>query len=190
MLRICGLSLLLFALAAPSAGAATSMESIFQDDAVLLNSGPDSTTSGLDEMRTLGVTTVHSLLVWAQVAPDRQSTKRPKGFVGTDPADYPDANWEKYDRMVREASARGFSIIITVTTPGPAWAGDCTTATERQTCVTKPSSKEFARFIKAVGRRYSGTYTPDGQTTPLPRVSRWSFVNEGNLGAWLQPQFE
>src|SRR5690349_14521185 len=103
---------LLAAFAAP-ASAATSMESIFQDDGVLLNSGPDSTNAGLDEMGALGATTIHSLVPWAQVAPDRQSTKRPKGFVGTDPADYPAANWEKFDRMVRAASARGFSIIIT-----------------------------------------------------------------------------
>jgi hypothetical protein len=190
MLRICGLTLLLFALAAPSAGAATSMESIFQDDAVLLNSGTAQTGPGLDEMGKLGVTTIHSLFVWAQIAPDRQGLKRPKGFVGTDPGDYPDANWVKYDNMVREAAARRFSIIVTATTPGPAWAGDCATPAERQTCVIKPSTKEYARFVKALAKRYSGTYTPEGQTTPLPKVRRWSFVNEGNLGAWLQPQFE
>src|SRR4051794_29236085 len=190
MPRICGLTLLLFALVAPSAGAATSMESIFQDDSVLLNTGPDSTTSGLDELGRLGVTTVHSLVVWAQVAPDRQAVKRPKGFVGTDPADYPDANWEKYDRMVRGAAARGLSIILTPTTPGPAWAGSCTTPTQRQVCVIKPKTKEFARFIRALAKRYSGAYTPEGQSAPLPKVSRWSFLNEGNLGAWLQPQYE
>jgi hypothetical protein len=190
MVRLLAITALVCALTATSASAATSMESIFQDDSVLLNTGADSTTSGLDEMNRLGVTTIHSLVVWAQVAPDRQSTKRPKGFVGTDPVDYPVANWEKYDRLVREADARGLSLILTPTTPGPAWAGDCDTVTERQVCVIKPSTKEFARFIKALARRYSGTYTPLGQSTPLPKVSRWSFVNEGNLGAWLQPQYE
>jgi hypothetical protein len=187
VLLICAL---FFVLAAPSAHGATSMESIFQDDGVLLNSGSQSTSDGLDEMGNLGVTTIHSLVVWAQVAPDRQATKRPKGFVGTEPADYPDANWEKYDRLVREATLRGFSLMLTPTTPGPAWAGDCDTPSERQVCVIKPSVKEFTRFIKALARRYSGTYTPEGQSGPLPRVSRWSFINEGNLGAWLQPQFE
>ena len=190
MVRVLAITALVFALSATSASAATSMESIFQDDSVLLNSGADSTTSGLDEMGRLGVTTIHSLVVWAQVAPDRQATKRPKGFVGTDPADYPDANWEKYDRMVRAATARGLSIMLTATTPGPAWAGDCDTVTERQVCVIKPSTKEFSRFVKALATRYSGTYVPEGETTPLPKVSRWSFINEGNLGAWLQPQFE
>jgi hypothetical protein len=190
MVRVLAISALFFALMASSASAATSMESIFQDDAVLLNSGPDSTNAGLDEMGALGVTTIHSLVVWAQVAPDRQATKRPKGFVGTDPADYPDANWEKYDRLVRASTARGFSLILTVTTPGPAWAGSCTTPSQRQVCVIRPKVKEFSRFVKALGTRYSGTYTPEGESTPLPKVSRWSFINEGNLGAWLQPQFE
>src|SRR4051812_30483482 len=133
MVRVLTLTALVcavFAVSAASASAATSMESIFQDDSVLLNSGAGSTTDGLTEMGNLGVTTIHSLVVWAQVAPDRQLTTKPKGSPDyTDPADYPPENWAKYDRLVREATARGFSVILTVTTPGPAWAGDCKTTT-------------------------------------------------------------
>jgi hypothetical protein len=39
-----------------------------------------------------------------------------------------------------------------------------------------------------MGKRYSGTFTPKGQTTRLPRVSMWSLWNEPNFGEDLGPQ--
>ncbi len=177
--------------AAPTAHAASSMESILQDDAVLLNSGPDTTRGSLDEMRGLGVDTVHSLFVWAQIAPERQETERPQGFDAKDPSAYPAENWLKYDTLVREADARGIDLLVTPTNPAPAWAGDCTTSDQRDTCVNRPSAKEYAAFITALATRYSGTFSdPENPSQPLPRVRRWSFMNEPNLGAWLTPQFE
>jgi hypothetical protein len=174
----------------PAASAATSLDSIFQDDAILLNSGSEATQTGLDEMRGLGVTTVHSLVVWAQVAPERQSLKRPSGFDPKDPEDYPLENWRKYDNLVRQATARGMSVILTPTTPTPAWAGDCTTSDRRALCVNRPSAREFGFFAAALARRYSGSFPdPENPGRTLPRVSRWSFLNEPNLGAWLTPQY-
>jgi hypothetical protein len=184
-----GALLALLALA-PAASAATSLDSIFQDDDILLNSGPDAARSGLDEMRGLGVTTVHSLVVWAQVAPQRQSLNRPSGFNPTNPDDYPLENWRKYDTLVREATARGMSVILTPSTPTPAWAGDCKTSDQRALCVNRPSPKEFSYFVQALAQRYSGSFPdPENPGRKLPRVSRWSFLNEPNLGAWLTPQY-
>ncbi|MGI8595022.1 MAG: hypothetical protein ACR2ML_11770, partial [Solirubrobacteraceae bacterium] len=177
--------------AAPTAQAARSMESIFQDDAVLLNSGPDATRDGLDEMRGLGADTVHSLFVWAQIAPEREKTKRPQGFDPKDPSAYPAENWRKYDTLVREAAARGVELLVTPTNPAPAWAGDCKTAARRRLCINRPSADEYDSFITALARRYSGSFPdPENPSRRLPRVGRWSFMNEPNLGAWLTPQFE
>ena len=52
----------------------------------------------------------------------------------------------------------------------------------------EPSSSAFASFVRAVGRRYSGSYRPNGASAPLPRVSFWSVWNEPNLGFELAPQ--
>jgi hypothetical protein len=184
------LAALMLVAAAPSAHAATSMDSIFQDDGLLLESGPQSTADGLDEIRGLGATTIHVVVPWAQVAPGREDLARPAGFAADDPAAYPDQGWEKFDRLVREASARGLKVFFTPSSPGPAWAGNCRSSAERKSCVLSLDPAEYGRFVTALGKRYSGTYTPSGAASPLPRVSRWSFVNEPNLGAWLGPQYE
>ena len=175
---------------APAAGASSSLESIFQDDQALVNSSPDFARQSLDELRGLGVQSIHSLVVWAQVAPDRGSATRPAGFDATDPAAYDRAKWAKWDTLVREATARGLGLILTPTLPVPVWAGDCP-ADPAKACVNRPSAKEFGRFVAAVAKRYSGTYPdPDNAGRVLPRVSRWSFLNEPNLGAWLSPQYK
>jgi hypothetical protein len=163
---------------------------VFQDDGVLLNSDPGSTSDGLDQMRSLGATTIHALVPWAQIAPGREDLSKPPGFDASNPDAYPDGNWVKFDRLVREATARGLKVFLTPTSPGPAWAGSCRTAVDRASCVLSLNATEYGRFVTALGRRYSGTFTPSGQDTPLPRVSRWSFVNEPNLGAWIGPQYE
>jgi hypothetical protein len=175
----------------PAAGASSSLESIFQDDSALVNRGGDFARTSLDELRGLGVTTIHSLVIWAQVAPDRSEVTRPDGFDPTDPASYDQARWAKWDTLVRETSSRGLGLILTPAIPSPAWAGDCTTKRRRELCVNRPSPKQFGQFITAVAKRYSGTYPDPANTgSVLPRVSRWSFLNEPNLGAWLTPQYK
>ena len=42
--------------------------------------------------------------------------------------------------------------------------------------------------MRAVARRYSGSYTPKGASTPLPRIHFWSIWNEPNFGEDLAPQ--
>lgn len=125
------LAALILVVAAPSAHAATSMDSIFQDDGLLLNSDAQATADGLDQMRSLGATTIHALVPWAQVAPGREDLAKPAGFAADDPAAYPDENWVKFDRLVREATARGLWVFLTPTSPGPAWAGKCRSGSER-----------------------------------------------------------
>jgi len=71
--------------------------------------------------------------------------------------------------------------------------------------VLRPNAEEFGKFARAVGTRYSGSYTlpsTGGTTTPvpllgtaaqaggqtLPRVGLWSIWNEPNLPRFLLPQ--
>ncbi|MDQ3742183.1 MAG: hypothetical protein M3389_14680, partial [Actinomycetota bacterium] len=55
----------------------------------------------------------------------------------------------------------------------------------------KPKPAEFAKFVEAVGRRFSGRYRDenDGRVA-IPRVTFWSLLNEPNQGGWLSPQYE
>jgi hypothetical protein len=51
-----------------------------------------------------------------------------------------------------------------------------------------PSAGDYQQFVEAVGKRYSGTYTPAGASSPLPKVTTWSVWNEPNYQSSLEPQ--
>jgi len=177
-------------LASSSRPAPRVVESIFQDDQYLLYEPPAIVEKTLDALAALGVDRVRLTVLWSVIAPDPDSTSPPPGFVASDPADYPAANWARYDRVVELARARGIGVDFNFTAPGPLWAmrphaPDPTTANHYA-----PSVKAFGEFVAALGRRYSGTYVPPGtQSGPLPRVSYWSIWNEPNQPGWLAPQW-
>jgi hypothetical protein len=79
---------------------------------------------------------------------------------------------------------------LTLGPPPPLWAASPGAATRNSSYaeVWRPSAVQFAAFVRAVGRRYSGTYVPAGAAAPLPRVSFWSVWNEPNYGPNLAPQ--
>src|SRR4051794_15041972 len=149
-----------------SAPASTSQESIMQDDGLLLFSGADVRNQTLDEMRSLGAQTIRVFVYWNAVAPESSSTQRPPGFNGADPASYSSTLWDRYDGLVRAATARGLSVILTPTSPVPAWASQCGgSVNHRQTCNPDPSL--FGDFLRALGTRYSGGYA-DENGSKLP----------------------
>jgi hypothetical protein len=160
------------------------MESIFQDDQLLVDSPAPTVASTLDTLRSLGVDRVRITVLWASIAPPTQ----PKGFNATDPAAYPAAAWAPYDRVVALARARGIDVDFNVTAPGPLWAmGHAPNA--KYATHYNPSPAAFEHFVAAVGKRFSGSYQPPGSHTKLPRVSYWTVWNEPNQPGWLAPQF-
>lgn len=144
----------------------------------------------LDVLRRLGVQYLRVMLRWRQVAPDASSAAPPPHFDASSPSAYPAANWAPYDAVVRGAAARHMGVLVNVTGGAPQWAtGPGVPDQPMAPGVWRPSASEFGAFVTAVGRRYSGHYTPPGAGTPLPRVSFWSLWNEPNLGeADLAPQ--
>ncbi len=159
------------------AHANSSQESIFQDDAVLLNGQPGPS---LDIIKGLGANTIHSLVFWNKVAPNARSKRRPSGDL-SNPNSYSDAAWAPYDALVREATARGLQVLLSPAGFSPRWASGCS----KRDC--KPSAKLYQQFVTAVGRRYSGSFK-DSAGNLLPRVKRWSIWNEPDQGGWIYPQ--
>jgi hypothetical protein len=54
----------------------------------------------------------------------------------------------------------------------------------------RPNARKWAKFVTAVGRRYSGRYRDeDTGRSRLPRVSFWGLYNEPNQAGWLAPQW-
>jgi hypothetical protein len=172
-------------LAAPAAASKT-QESIFEDEQQLLERGPDVRNSTLDDFSRLGADSIRSLVLWSRIAP--AGSRRPKGFDGANPAAYPAAAWDPYDDLVRGTALHGMSLLLSPSTPIPAWASDCRSGV-KATC--KPDPKQYGAFVTALGKRYSGAYPDENQGGGvLPRVTRWSFLNEPNQPGWLTPQYE
>ena len=144
--------------------------------------------AGLDTLRRLGVSRVKVFLPWYEVAPDPRSRTPPRHFDASDPAAYPPSAWARWDAIVRDAQQRGIGLDVTLSQP-PAWAAAADTPDAAAALRGwKPSPIAFRAFVEAVGKRYSGSYTPPGASSPLPRVSFWSIWNEPNYGQDLAPQ--
>ena len=179
---LCGA--LFLCLAAPAAASRT-QESIFEDEHQLLELGPGVANSSLDDVRSLGADSIRSLVLWSRIAP--RGGKRPPAFNATDPRAYPPSAWDPYDDLVRGAGVRGLGLILSPSTPGPAWASRC----KRKSGTCKPDPKAYRAFVTALGVRYSGSYADENQGGGvLPRVTRWSLGNEPNQPGWLTPQYE
>jgi hypothetical protein len=168
----------------PAAAASSTQEAIFEDDAQL-HQNLDGT---LATIRSLGVTRIRLFVSWASIAPAPTSTKPPRGFRASNPGDYPAANWNFYDQVLEKAKADGVAVDFMLTAPAPRWAEGPGEPKGGLFGVWKPSGAAFGAFVKAVGTRYSGTYTPNGASVALPRVDFWAIWNEPNYGPDLAPQ--
>src|SRR3954452_10194777 len=160
------------ALVPAAAHASQSQESLFEDETSLLYSGPDRRDQTLDELRDLGVDVIRANVIWNRYAPSSRSKRKPS-FDAGDPNAYP---LGEVDALVAGASARGMTVLLTPTGPGPAWASSCGgSASARRICSPKPAA--YGDFVEALGKRY-------------PTVARWSLWNEPNQGGWLTPQWK
>jgi len=171
----------------PAAFGSTGQISMIQDSTRML-SDPAGTMS---TFRALGVRMLRVIVVWAQIAPQAQARAAPRGFNAADPASYPAANWAPYDEMVELAHQDGLAVDLTLSGGAPRWAEGPRippAALDNQFWAWRPSAPAFGQFARAAAERYSGTYIPPGQTSPLPRVSFWAIWNEPNFGEDLGPQ--
>ena len=157
------------------------------EDPKQLSTNPAAT---LDTLRSLGVNTVRIYMAWGGLAPDPTSRTAPAGFDPTSPSAYPAAVWQVYDAIVQAAAARGIGVMLTPQGPPPLWAAGpgAPAGTPDGGADWRPSASAFESFMRAVATRYSGSYTPAGGSSPLPRVKQWSIWNEPNYGPTLAPQ--
>ncbi|HET9102387.1 MAG TPA: hypothetical protein VFN55_03460 [Solirubrobacteraceae bacterium] len=146
--------------------------------------GPD-VGAKLDLLRQLGVRDVHIGIQWASIAPHPTSRHRPS-FDAADPAAYPAGVFAPYDAIDRGLAARGIQFTLALAPSAPIWATG--RGHWQLQGVWEPKASEFGQFARALATRYSGHYTPPGQSTPLPRITQWSIWNEPDQGFQLAPQ--
>ena len=188
----------------PAAAVASSkQESILMDDAQFVYSDAQQVDQRMAEARALGFDRIRVSVYWRLVAPSPDSRQKPAGD-SSDPNWYGKGKWDRYDRVVQLAAAHGLGVLFSLTGPSPLWATGTPDQGRSDVADTwDPSAKEFAGFVTAVGRRYSGSWQDEHQEPavipllpptvtkgpPLPRVDHWSIWNEPNHGGWLTPQW-
>jgi hypothetical protein len=141
----------------------------------------------LNQLQRLGVDRVHVYMAWSGLAPDARSSRRPS-FDAADPAAYAAASWAPYDAVVRGLAARHMGIDLALSGSVPRWAEAPGSKSQLAESDWKPNPADYGDWVRAVATRYSGHYTPPGQSSPLPRVNFWSVWNEPNLGTFLAPE--
>jgi hypothetical protein len=141
-------AVILLLLAVPSAAQAARRQlRIFQDDRMLVYSGPLVRAAVLDQAKQMGVDVIRVQFVWRNIALSKPANP-------ADPNAYGAAAWANWDSLVLDAHRRGLKVLATVTGPAPTWAAG--TTDRYYTGSRYPSTKAFGRFVTAVGRRYSG----------------------------------
>jgi hypothetical protein len=173
----------------PARGASpqSRLQSILQENTLLLYTPPQQQYQALRVIKSLGVDVVKVPLIWALVAPDEASATSPH-FDAADPAGYPWGAWNRYDDLVEFAHQLGLKVYFQFAPPVPRWAIDPNFPRQPGTKILGqvPSFRLFNKFVQAVGTRYGGS-GHDTQGRPIPRVSQWGIWNEPNWQNWLNP---
>jgi hypothetical protein len=104
------------------------------------------------------------------------------------PAD-PAYNFANVDAAVRDASARGLTVVL-APTQAPAFAEGSGRPANADPGAWRPDPGQFGQFAIALAARYSGSFTPAGSGAPLPRVKYFQAWTEPNLANHLAPQYD
>ena len=165
--------MILGGVATTSASASRNQWSVFEDHPHLVYSTALRRETLLTEVKDLGADTLRVEVKWNEVAPNPSSRSRPS-FDPTDPHQYP--GFGPYDELITSANAKGFRILLTLTGDAPRWATDGGRGDNY-----RPEPEEYANFVAAVAKRYSGT------VLGLPKVIYFSIWNEPNHQNFIKP---
>ena len=156
-------------LGAPGAASASHRQVTLFADAGRLLTDP---AGSLAQFRALGASTVRVVLQWQQVAPDPTATTIPAGFDGSDPDDYPAANWAPFDAIVQDAHQDGMAVDFTLAGGAPRWAQGAHIPPQGIADLSfawKPNARLYGAFVHAVGVRYDGAFVPAGRVGAAAR---------------------
>jgi hypothetical protein len=182
--------LLVVALLATAAQAGVRQQLIIEDEHRLLELGRPAQLHALDEIGALGADKIRAVVWWRFML--AEPNRRPgRGDRAASPrsAVYDSRAWAMLDSLVAETQRRGIALVLNPAAASgvrnthlhlPGWARKPSGA---------PDVRGFARFVTALGRRYSGRFHTGPGQGALPFVREWSIWNEANSRIFLRPQW-
>jgi hypothetical protein len=168
--------------AKPVGGVTRGLETIIQDDGILLFRPAAEVQAAVAKMKALGIDRVRVTANWSTLTRAPESDVRPEGFDAADPAAYEQARWQGLDTAVRAIRAAGMRAVIDIGFWAPHWATSDPPGPRARTNV---DPQAYAEFAVAVGLRYSGGFEPPPiapDAPPLPPAQ-----DEDVLQSLLQP---
>src|SRR5262249_38432991 len=123
----------------------------------------------LREIKDLGVDRIKVSIVWSLIAPNATSRSKPQ-FDATNPSAYPYGAWTRWDQLVTWCRLLGLKVFFQITAPAPAWAtsGPPEPRGQGYSWSEQPNPTYFREFVRAIGRRYSGSWRPASQAALAP----------------------
>jgi hypothetical protein len=172
------LALLAFPAAAPAAG----LETVIQDDRLLLHQPAEDVDRAMADIRAAGAERVRLTANWSSLAPMAESVTKPEGIDLSDPASYEQGRWQRLDDAVRLAHKNGLLVSVDIGFWAPVWATADKTGPRAKTHV---DPQAYADFAVALVRRYGGEFTPPVPPAgaPPPEPSQDEQELEEILGA-------
>jgi len=133
------------------------LETIVQDDGLLLYRPAAEVQAAVARMKELGIDRVRITASWSSLTREPESDTKPAGFDGGDPAAYEQARWQALDTAIRAIRGAGLKALVDVGFWAPHWATSDPPGARARTDI---DAQEYAAFAKAVALRYSGAFTP------------------------------
>jgi hypothetical protein len=172
-------------------------ETMIQDDNVLVYGSDSDVATGMAVLHSLGVDRARITVPWSLAAPRPNDRRKPPRFRADKPdayapslATYRSSFMYNVDRAVLFGAAYGVKLDLDLGFGAPRWAAAGLGSKDRVGAVNRPSPTEFARFARAMARRYSGSFAPLGAKAVLPQVDVFELWNEPNVPTFMQPQWQ
>lgn len=141
------------------------LETILQDDGLLLYRPQAEVEAAVAKMRELGIDRVRITASWSSLTRAAEGETRPEGFDAADPGAYEQARWAGLDTAIRAIRGAGLKALVDIGFWAPHWATDDPPGPRARSNI---DPQAYADFATAVALRYSGGFTPPPEAGPPP----------------------
>ncbi len=133
------------------------LETILQDDGLLLHRPAAEVAAAVQRMKELGIDRVRITASWSSLTRAPETETKPADFRADDPGAYEQARWTQLDAAIRAIRAAGLKALVDIGFWAPHWATDDPPGPRARSNI---DPQAYADFATAVALRYSGAFTP------------------------------